>query len=196
MKIYWIIVIISSTLMLISCGIEVPEVKGRKIFKEFKEYGVSFETDSKTINEYTELLSTGTRKRADTTKYLTSNKPNIIKLANDLRAKAEENEESVVDYIINFVQSIGYRFDDTVGYDEFPKYPEETIYEGNGDCEDMSYVLYSLLEALGYDVILIDLSGHMMVGLACEEAESGLCGKSYYEKGRKKYYPIETTGEG
>ena len=182
-------------LLLVGCNSIVKDEPNRKIFRDYDKFDVSLETDSKTVNELTKAENIGKRERVEATQYLTPDKLNINKLANDLRVKAEEKGEPAIDYIIDFVQSLGYRFDKTLGFDEFPKYPEETLYEGNGDCEDTSYVLYSLLEALGYDVALILYPGHMMVAIACGETKKELCGKSYFSKDDKKYYPIETTGE-
>lgn len=95
------------------------------------------------------------------------------------------------------MQDLDYVYDKRTGFDDLPKYPQETIYEQNGDCEDTSYVLYSLLEALSYDVILVMLTNppHAMVGIACEPGS--LCGEDYWERNYKHYFPIESTnGDG
>lgn len=98
--------------------------------------------------------------------------------------------------MITFCQSITYKTDkESTGQGEFPKYPIVTLYEMNGDCEDTSIPLAAMLEAAGYDCIMLEYEalpgaaeGHMAVGLAGNYA-----GKPYYEYNGKYFYYIETT---
>lgn len=190
-KVLCLILIVLMSSLLVGCS-----VGSRKVYKDYPRFGVTFETDTHSLQSYQSKISVLTRGDASNIKFLTSTNKNILKLANDLRAEAENRNINPIDFVVSFVQSLGYRSDDTVGYKEYPKYPEETIFEGNGDCEDTSYVMYSLLEAIGYDVALIIVPNHMLIGIACEEKENGLCGKSWLDYNGKRYYPIETTGEG
>jgi len=111
--------------------------------------------------------------------------------------KEVSNENGYSDYdtvlfIISFVQSLEYTSDDvTTGYDEYPRYPIETLVDMGGDCEDTSILTAALLNELGYDVVLIELPGHMAVGINGGEGIYG----SYYEYNGNKYYYVETTGE-
>lgn len=92
----------------------------------------------------------------------------------------------------NFVQSIPYVTDKIgTGYDEYPKYPLEILYERAGDCEDSSILLASLYKQLGYECVLLHFDGHMAVGVACPEAQG-----AYYEENGVRYYYIETTAPG
>ena len=66
-----------------------------------------------------------------------------------------------------FVQSLPYVSDSvSSGYDEYPRFPFETLYHGGGDCEDSSILLASILYDMGYGVALIELPGH--IGGRCE----------------------------
>ncbi|ABE51403.1 Protein with cacluim-binding EF-hand domain [Methanococcoides burtonii DSM 6242] len=102
--------------------------------------------------------------------------------------------ENDIPYItMAFVQSLPYVSDSaSAGYDEYPRFPFETLYHGGGDCEDSSILLASLLYDMGYGVALIELPGHMAVGVKGEDDLSG----SYYNYNGVKYYYLETTASG
>lgn len=92
-----------------------------------------------------------------------------------------------------FVQSLPYISDSvSSGYDEYPRFPFETLYSGGGDCEDSSILLASLLHDMGYGVVLIELPGHMAVGVRGDDALYG----NYYEYEGDKYFYLETTNSG
>lgn len=103
-------------------------------------------------------------------------------------------ESEVIPYItMAFVQSLPYISDSaSSGYDEYTRFPFETLYNGGGDCEDSSILIASLLNDMGYDVALIQLPGHMAVGVRGGQGITG----NYYEYGEVKYYYLETTDSG
>ena len=86
---------------------------------------------------------------------------------------AEENdfdEWEKVSLVLAFVQSLPYTSDSvTTGYDEYPRFPIETLIDNGGDCEDTSILLASILSDMGYNTVLLDLPGHMAVGVAVSE---------------------------
>lgn len=93
--------------------------------------------------------------------------------------------------VAGFVQYLPYVTDiEGTGFDEYPKYPVETLYDRGGDCEDSSILLASIYEELGYDCVLLEFESHMAVGVKCNA--SGV----YYEEDGVRYYFVETTGEG
>ncbi len=59
----------------------------------------------------------------------------------------------------------------------------------NGDCEDTSFLMASILEALNIDTVLLIYDDHMAVGVWCDG-----CIGSYYEHNGRKYFFLETTG--
>lgn len=93
-------------------------------------------------------------------------------------------------YLTAFVQSIPYKDDPYNDDYDYPKYPIETMIENGGDCEDKAALLSALLKTFEIDVVMVELSDHMAVGVACDN-----CGDYYSYKGRK-YSFIETTGKG
>lgn len=117
-------------------------------------------------------------------------------LAAKFREAAEKENYSNLDMVKNiifFVQNLNY-VDDKVGtgYDEYPKFPLETLADEGGDCEDSAILLASLLRELGYGAVLIQFPEHMAVGVKGEESIPG----SYYEVDGARYYYVETTSTG
>ncbi len=101
-------------------------------------------------------------------------------------------DDDIVKLMISFVQSLDYATDiDTTGYDEYPKFPLETLYDKGGDCEDTCILLASLIREFGYGTVLIIFDDHMGIGI---KGETGGIG-SYFEYNGTPYYYVETTGE-
>lgn len=91
---------------------------------------------------------------------------------------------------IDFVESMMYQYDiEYIGRNEYPKYAIETIIDERGDCEDTSFLMASILEALNIDTVLLVFSDHLAVGVWCED-----CTGTYYNYKGKKYFFLETTG--
>jgi prefoldin subunit 5 len=131
--------------------------------------------------------------------FVTTDDPYLRGIANALKSAADRDGYGYYDtanFILAFVQSLPYIPDDvSTPYDEFPKFPLETLIEGGGDCEDTSLLYATLLKIIGYNVILISPPGHMMVGVA-EYGGPPPTNAWYVEINGVKYYLAETTGEG
>lgn len=99
-----------------------------------------------------------------------------------------------VGFTASFVQNLLYTADSvTTAYDEYPRYPVETLVDNGGDCEDTSILLASLLNAMGYGSILIVFPGnHAAVGVLSSDGMYG----TYYEYGGDNYFYLETTDSG
>jgi hypothetical protein len=105
-----------------------------------------------------------------------------------------ESTERVVSELIQFVQSMEYTQDKVAtGYNEYPKFPVETLVEEGGDCEDTVILLASILFEMGYGVrlILLPNDDHMALGVKGDDSITG----SYYTDDGDRYYYVETTGE-
>ncbi|MCP4614572.1 MAG: hypothetical protein GY845_38315 [Planctomycetes bacterium] len=103
------------------------------------------------------------------------------------------DEFQIVNFIVNFVQSLPYTSDDvTKGYDEYPRYPIETLVDNGGDCEDTSILMAAILDQMGYGTILINPTNHLAVGVLGGENMYG----AYWTLDERKYYYLETTGSG
>ena len=99
-----------------------------------------------------------------------------------------ETEE--VELVTSFVQNLHYLTDDTTGYDEYPKFPIESLVDEGGDCEDTSILLSHLLEAMNIDTALLTLPGHMAIGVALNATGA------HWDVGNTTYYYLETTVDG
>jgi Predicted periplasmic protein len=103
------------------------------------------------------------------------------------------SDDQIVLNVIAFVQSLPYTSDSvTTGYDEYPRYPIETLVDGGGDCEDSSILAAALLSEMGYGTVLIGLPNHMALGIKSSEHISD----AYYEYDGSRYYYVETTNSG
>lgn len=109
-------------------------------------------------------------------------------------AKNGYSDFQIIEMMTVFVQSLEYVSDIIgTGYDEYPKFPMETLYDQGGDCEDSSILLASLIREMGYGVALIEFDDHMGVGVLGTDSMSG----SYYKTASgDMYFYIETTDLG
>jgi len=99
-----------------------------------------------------------------------------------------------VEFMVAFVQSLPYTPDDvTTRWDEYPRFPLETLFERGGDCEDTSILMARLLDEMGYDTALLYFPyvSHMAVGVNLQGAQG-----VYWREDRVKYFYLETTREG
>jgi len=118
------------------------------------------------------------------------------------QAEVESDWSGKIDFVLAFVQSLKYAPDETTGFDEYPRYPIETLVEEGGDCEDTSILFASIVGELGYGTVLLrfDDSRHMAAGVRISEDVIADWPKGYsltYYQDEGKYYAYcETTGSG
>lgn len=106
---------------------------------------------------------------------------------------AGHSDYDIIMNAVAFVQSLPYTSDDvTTGYDNYARYPLETLVDYGGDCEDTAIFMAALLREMGYGVVLFELPRHVAVGVLGGENTRG----AYYLYEGKKYYYLETTGDG
>ena len=117
----------------------------------------------------------------------------IIDKIEEAAADKGYDEMETVNFAVSFVQSLPYAVDSvTTPYDEYPRYPIETLVDNGGDCEDTSILMAAILNEMGYGMVLLSLPNHMAVGVLGDESMSG----SYFPHNDGKYYYLETTGSG
>jgi predicted nucleic acid-binding Zn ribbon protein len=125
----------------------------------------------------------------------------INMLVSKIRQVAQQegfSQYQTVSFTAAFVQSLPYTSDlVTTGYDEYPRYPIETLVDNGGDCEDTAILMASLLSAMDYGVVLLVFLGpgvpaHCAVGVLGGEGIYG----TYWEHNGGKYYYLETTNTG
>lgn len=104
--------------------------------------------------------------------------------------RAGFDDGELATHVIRLVQNMKYTRDKAgTGFNEYPKYPVETLYDQGGDCEDTAILVVALLEQLGIDAILLLMpdAHHAAAAVNIDAA-----GKSYQFEG-KTYYYLETT---
>ncbi len=127
---------------------------------------------------------------------VTTEDPYVEMMAQELREVSQKKKWSgrkEIDFVLAFVQCLPYTVDKvTSGYDEYPRFPLESLVDGGGDCEDTSILFATLIIILGYDAVFINPEGHLLVGV------SGDFDGWYVEYGPQntRYFNCETTGEG
>jgi hypothetical protein len=117
----------------------------------------------------------------------------VIQVANKLHEVAVQEGFGAYDevsFVLAFVQSLPYTSDSvTAGYDEYPRFPIETLVDYGGDCEDTSILFATLVLILDYDAIFTSPPNHSAVGVW----GTNLHGYYWTYNGRTYYY-CETTG--
>jgi hypothetical protein len=115
----------------------------------------------------------------------------IIGEFDGIAAEEGYDDIQVVELVVAFVQSLPYTSDDvTTGFDEYARYPLETLVDGGGDCEDTSILTSALLDGMGYGAVLFNLPEHVAIGVDVDHYGS------YWLYENVSYYYVETTGEG
>ena len=118
----------------------------------------------------------------------------IQDLGQTLRAHAQSiglDDYETVHFIAAFVQGLAYTVDaETTGFDDYARYPIETLVAEGGDCEDTAILLGKLMVEMGYDVVLVRLPEHMALGVLEDFKYAG----TYYPYNDGKYFYLETTG--
>jgi len=109
--------------------------------------------------------------------------------------KGGGDDVDTINHMMSFVQNLEYTKDRVgTGYNEYPKYPVETLVDKGGDCEDTCILFASLLNQFDYGSVLLIFreQRHMAVGV---KGKSGLPG-TYFEHQGNRYYYVETTETG
>jgi hypothetical protein len=141
-------------------------------------------------------VSTRTRNGVGGYGFLTTTNDVYINMVADKleEAAAKENYEPYdqVSFVLAFVQSLPYTSDQvTSGYDEYPRFPLETLVDNGGDCEDTSILFATLTLIMGYGTVYINPPDHCAVGVLGNNLHG-----YYYTYNNKTYYYCETTGNG
>ena len=120
----------------------------------------------------------------------------IKKIAEDFNTKySTKSVEERIDIVLTMTQNIQYMYDsDTKGQEEYWKYPLETLFEQNGDCEDTSFLFCAIVKAMGHDTAIFIFDGHMAAGVSYDRLVE--VGDWYDIRGGKNYFYCETTATG
>lgn len=97
-----------------------------------------------------------------------------------------------VNFALAFVQSIPYATDfNSTGYQDYPRFPVETLVDDVGDCKSHSVLFATLTLTLGFEAVYINPPDHLAVGVLGNNLQG-----TYWTYDNQTYYYCETTGEG
>jgi hypothetical protein len=100
-------------------------------------------------------------------------------------------EEDFVNAVLMLVHQISYEVIDE------GRYPVETIFENDGDCDLLSYVAASLTKSEGLDTVLFyyEYENHMNIGVNLPSSpENARTAATYVDYEGTRYYMAECTG--
>jgi hypothetical protein len=80
----------------------------------------------------------------------------------------------------------------SASFDDYPRFPIETIVDNGGDCEDTAILFATIVQILGYGAVYLNPTGHLAVGVL---GGSGVHG-TYWTYNNGSYFYCETTGDG
>lgn len=112
-------------------------------------------------------------------------------VAADIRSVFSQ-EEDFVNAVMMLVHQISYKVVDT------GRYPVETVFEDEGDCDLLSYVAASLTKAQELDTVLFyyENENHMNIGVNLPNAPTDArTAVTYIDYEGTRYYMAECTGE-
>ncbi len=168
-----------------------------------KQWNLTFDVDSELYDEY---KKESRKNRNDGVEYdlnyvkFVSDKRDDLILINAIEEIVEEcrnnyySDFDIAGVFLALAQTVEYKSDIlTTGYQEYPKYPIETLIDGRGDCEDTAALLAQLLSCAEIRSVLIAYEDHMAVGVKCTPEINRGYSRCYYTVGGTRYYYAETT---
>ena len=176
---------------------------------QYQEYSLTLTLNYEDYNYY-KLLDHSTSGWDDYQRFSTPSADYIIQLANSLSSMADNagytSSLEKAEFILAFVGAIPYQYDiDGMGVSDYPKYPIEMLWEYAGDCEDAAALYISLVEAIGYDAVLLMLlvksdadddewGGHAMPAIYIPGHSGEYVTPSSGDKAGTQFYFAEATG--
>ena len=185
----------------ITLDFAVKEIEELRNLNPFKTYGKDSNTYQTNINSIFDYLF----KDSDRTNHIRT----IAEYIRDSIRKAGFPELDLVQFALDFAQApnITYCIDEqsaSIEYaKEYMRFPDEVLYDKEGDCDCKSSLTAALFHELGYNVIVMlsQKLGHAAIGIECkdewlqnihaENSESVI-----REYNGKRYLYCETTGDG
>ena len=163
-----------------------------------KQYTITLYIDYSDYKYYRDLTPVSERCQESThvrdKQFVTYNDKYVLQLASSFKNMTSGMTDlQRMNFLLAFTQYIEYQSDDVfTGYEEYWKYPVETLYDQGGDCEDTSILFSAIAEAMGYNTSLLLFPGHMAAGV---DLASGT-GNVYFPVDGYKFYYCETTATG
>ena len=155
-------------------------------------------------SDYLEYVNTECTRQSGTEDedraYVTSSDKYVKELADWFTAQTEGwTDYKTMNFVLAFTQYIEYNEDsESKGVKEYWKFPLETLYEQNGDCEDTSILFCAIASAMGYKSAMLLFYGHMAAGveLADGSISKNTDASEPFPEDGVNYYYCETTATG
>lgn len=94
-------------------------------------------------------------------------------------------------FVLSMVQSIPYITDlESTGVEEYWKFPAETLWDGGGDCEDLTFLYGTLMGMCGYRTAFVLFMDHAMAAVSVDADGYSVTVEGY------RFILCETTTEG
>ena len=130
----------------------------------------------------------------------------ILYYIDTLARKEDLGELEIMQFILDFVQrpNIEYEFDekcDEIGNPvDYARYPDETLFDGRGDCDCKAVLAAILFREAGYKTAYLTTPSHAAVAVAFKSQSASalmeMAGQSIVTKDGYMYFFCETTGDG
>ena len=162
-----------------------------------KQYTITLYIDYSDYKYYRDLTPVSERCQESThvrdKQFVTYNDKYVLQLASSFKNMTSGMTDlQRMNFLLAFTQYIEYQSDDVfTGYEEYWKYPVETLYDQGGDCEDTSILFSAIAEAMGYNTSLLLFPGHMAAGVDLANGSG-----TYFQMDSYKFYYCETTATG
>ncbi len=152
-------------------------------------------------SDYVEYVDTDCTRQSGTEDedraYVTSTDQYVKILADWFTTQTDGwSDYKTMNFVLAFTQYIEYKSDtESEGVEEYWKFPLETLYEQNGDCEDTSILFCAIASAMGYKSAMLLFYGHMAAGveLADGSISENTKASGAFPEGGVSYYYCETT---
>jgi len=139
------------------------------------------------------------------TSFITNEDPVIKTLIKKINTLYKEKKLNPMVLIYQLTGEVIYSEDkfSIKGWDEYPKYPIETLVEGEGDCEDTSFLLATLYKSFGIEPVLVRFDNHLGIATVADQEILDLFiykhGKDFMEDAnskltKSKLIYLESTG--
>ena len=130
----------------------------------------------------------------------------VLRYIDTLARKNGLNERDRMQFILDFVQkpNIAYEFDDKCdeigNIDDYARFPDETLYDGRGDCDCKAALAAILFREAGHKVAYVTTPSHAAIAVAFKEQSdpelARMAAESLITNDGYLYFFCETTGDG
>ena len=180
-----------------------PDIIRKEFHWKFKPKGTKIEFDQSICLEIShsrfEQFRRKPRFNGEWNRYAEEDMPEVRALAMEFQRLHSGQNWSAYNQaldVLYFVQScISYSFDrDTTGFEDWARYPIETLMEQTGDCEDVAILCAAVISRLGFQTVLLLYPSHLAFGVA---GADNLKGDYVVEPSSgKRFYYGEATAKG